>query len=207
MYPTPPTKCNPSNTHFHSRYSSNHIPPYPRSLYHAGWNHQNSTNTVREYSATAQPPRENTAVFPTFRFWSGCNRGGYILLPPTTLHRAQKQNLRERNTICAVCRNNTREQHHSTIPDSVPNALQKLQPPQHYFGGVSRKTVSFAGFLGNNYVRIVYTSNPMVGWWWDTRIGTSYCVMVEWCCSRVVFCTLCGWCFFRVYFASGVGVE
>jgi len=74
-----------------------------------------------------------------------------------------------------------------TIPDSVPNPMQKMQPPQHYFGGVSRKTVSFAGFLGNNYVWLVYASNPMVGWWWDTRIGTSYCVMVEWCCSRVLF--------------------
>jgi hypothetical protein len=92
-----------------------------------------------------------------------------------------------------------------TILSSVPNAMQKMQPPQHYFGGVSRKTVSFAGFLGNNCVRIVYAINPMVGWvlfcWVSSvqnkssrinfpRIGTSYSPLGGWwngvvrvCCS------------------------
>jgi len=42
--------------------------------------------------------------------------------------------------------------------------MQKMQPPQHYFGGFSRKTGNFAGLLGNNYVRLVCAINPMVGW-------------------------------------------
>ena len=119
VYPTSPAKSNTTSKHYRSRVNSGTV---PTTFHHTRAHSITRDGTIKtpptRYGNTAQPhnhPRENTAVFPTFRFWSGCNRGGYILLPPPG-YIALRSKICAKETPSVQCAETTLA--NSTIPPS-----------------------------------------------------------------------------------------